>query len=399
MDKQSFLAIANPLNALPSPKQSRIGATDWARTIPFFPAYSEAFASAAIHLLHRKKSDVLLDPFVGCGTTLHAAKGLNLNVTANDLDPVSILYTRLKAIRSYDAAALRALTSIKSSKQLISAPNTAAQLADLFQPGDISYITSVEPSLRCSSGTKRTPFTTILNTFTPKINSQVIFLSALCLASKEAGRTIKGSNPVWYRSSPDQPDLFNSEPLRDLTLQFVDRICVVLADTKEHLSHNPVLTCADFHELEPPSIRFDMLVTSPPYLNRLDYVVNHYSELALLNYLFPLDLTRLRGTMFGTTLMIDHPEPQNNWGPTCLKLLKQIIAHPSHASAGYYLRFHTQYFKSLWDFLGLLKRAANPRAHGLLVIQNSFYKEIAIDIVGIFIEMATSHGISCREVR
>ena len=88
------------------------------------------------------------------------------------------------------------------------------------------------------------------------------------------------------------------------------------------------------------------------------------------------------------------PEPRREWGRTCLELLDAIQHHRSKASRSYYLKTHLQYFDDLYRSLGEISRCLRDSGHCVLVVQDSFYKEIHNDLPTIVVEMSRDFGWS-----
>jgi hypothetical protein len=109
------------------------------------------------------------------------------------------------------------------------------------------------------------------------------------------------------------------------------------------------------------------------------------------------ELTALRRTMIGTpAIAASSGEPLDVWGPTCSKFLDAVRTHTSRASSTYYFKTHLQYFASIYNSLAELRRILTPTAPCVLVVQDSFYKDIHNDLPRIFVEMADSIGWSLR---
>jgi hypothetical protein len=78
------------------------------------------------------------------------------------------------------------------------------------------------------------------------------------------------------------------------------------------------------------------------------------------------------------------------WGPICYDLLAQIRLHTSKSSANYYYKNFVQYFSDMFVSLGELNRCLKPGAGAVIVVQDSRYKGMRVDLAGIVTEMATS---------
>ena len=131
----------------------------------------------------------------------------------------------------------------------------------------------------------------------------------------------------------------------------------------------------------------DTILTSPPYLTRIDYAVAYARELAIMGIDISADRT-LREHLMGTTLIRPSLEYQSNLGPTAKDLLAQVTQHKSRASSGYYKKQFQQYLDDLIASLTEISRAAKPQATMLLVVQDSYYKEIPIRLAEICAEEA-----------
>src|SRR5690606_14838100 len=89
--------------------------------------------------------------------------------------------------------------------------------------------------------------------------------------------------------------------------------------------------------------KIDVIITSPPYLTRIDYAVAVAPELSLMNPDVSLREIRL-GTM-GSPVIRGNPALQKTaWGGKCNRFLNDVAAHGSKAAKSYYLKHMLQYF-------------------------------------------------------
>jgi hypothetical protein len=116
-------------------------------------------------------------------------------------------------------------------------------------------------------------------------------------------------------------------------------------------------------------------------------------ELALLGY-SKNKLRELRDDLIGTsTIFKNTPEISSKWGKTCNNFLAKIRSHKSRASDTYYYKNHLQYYDSIYKSFSELKRTLKPEGLCVLVVQDSYYKEIHNDLPRIFIEIGNSNGL------
>lgn len=267
---------------------------------------------------------------------------------------------------------------------------------EIFAEEDLSYCAAVIAVLRRT--TANASWEAILSD--ERYDSEAITLAGLTLAATESARVTRGSNPVWIRKLK-RGERKPTVGLRELATTNAARI---LRDVeRRHATQRPdapsTIVNSDFRNVSPGAVAFDVVLTSPPYLNRVDYVVNHLAELELLSCFVPLDFEQLRMQMMGTTKMTARHEPRTEWGDICLRTLDAIRNHTSKASSTYYHQFHVQYFNDTHAAIALLRQAARPGARGAVIVQDSYYKELRIPLAGVWVEMCMTMGIDARIVR
>jgi hypothetical protein len=155
--------------------------------------------------------------------------------------------------------------------------------------------------------------------------------------------------------------------------------------------YEPIIDVADSRMLPIEDEAVDLVVTSPPYLTRIDYAVATSPELAILG---PGDVTSirsLRDRMIGTPTLADSEDLPI--GEAGRRFLGKVELHPSKASSTYYLKYFKQYVTGLAASLSELGRVTKPRATCVLVVQDSYYKEIRCDLAGIVADAAGIAGL------
>jgi hypothetical protein len=156
------------------------------------------------------------------------------------------------------------------------------------------------------------------------------------------------------------------------------------------------VSVADSRFLPLPDNSVDAVIGSPPYCTRIDYVVATRPELALLGYDGEA-LSQMRDRTIGTTTIDkETPAAKSEWGPACNTFLEGVRTHRSRASDSYYWKNHAQYFDALHSSLSEIRRILRPKAPCVLVVQDSYYKEIHNDLPTYIDEMATRLGLSLK---
>jgi len=384
------------LMALPSPKMTnadRVGVHAWFKE---YAAFSESFASSVIESLIVTKNEIVFDPFLGSGTSLVAASKLNLPFIGVELSQFSVLLSRTKV--SYKADPKVVLSLLEGWPNLPS--RFSPILAGTFSESDLQYASSVISKI-CEMTDKYGKYLLLdlTNNNDAMWDSVRVALLSIVLSARYTSNLSKGSNPVWFRNTRTS-EKEGTESLKYFAERFARTI---LADLKKYSSfiatQNIELYCCDARSIPINNACFDILLTSPPYLNRLDYVINKLPEILILSLIEDQDLDLLRKNMVGTTKIVEKGKPSTEWGPTCLGILDEIKNHSSRASNTYYIWNYYKYFKDIFTIFKQIKRLARPNARGILVVQNSHYKEIQIPVAKIFEEMSRGIGIEISEVK
>jgi hypothetical protein len=142
----------------------------------------------------------------------------------------------------------------------------------------------------------------------------------------------------------------------------------------------------------------DFVLTSPPYCTRIDYTAATRIELAVLGPLLSTGVRVLGSRMIGSTQVPSEPiEVDEKWGGTCVRFLEALKSHPSKASGGYYYRTHLDYFDKMSRSIKRLASALKPERHAILVVQDSYYKDLHNDLPEIISEIGVAHGLSLKQ--
>ena len=158
-------------------------------------------------------------------------------------------------------------------------------------------------------------------------------------------------------------------------------------------SGNAILITASAHRVPLMDKSVGVILTSPPYLTRIDYAVAYARELAVLG-IDVLGSRELRSSLMGTTLIRPARTHVPALGVLAADLLHRVSSHPSKASNGYYLKQVRQYLDDLCLSFDEITRVAKIDAALCLVVQDSFYKDEPIRLAEICVDEATRRGWS-----
>ena len=238
--------------------------------------YVQGFSASFVQSVFERYSEVftsprILDPFAGCGTVLVQAKidgyesfGVELNPLLKYIADVKLNSWTVhpsQLLKTYHSLRTDALTSeprfLKSERQFN--PGVLTNLKRIKGGIDL-FVTRTEEQKRIKD---------LLN---------VAFASILVDASN-----LKRTPCLGYWKTKNIDDnapfvLFNQK-----ILEMSEDLRCLQSEYKENLRLKSEVVCANSMNYE-YSHKYDLVITSPPYMNGLDYVMNYKIEMAWLGF-------------------------------------------------------------------------------------------------------------------
>lgn len=373
---------------------------------PYYAGYSEAFVDSIISNFKTKK--LILDPWAGSGTTKLSALKYNQPNIMVDINPAMAAYTASKDFRILknkyflDKVFYDLLSELDASSQY--RINQNDPLLD-YMPKNLISISRKYLDLLPLYEFKKIKFSSTINNagYCDFLNPYEEFLKVVLLKTIRESIlvNVRSKNPTWVKKSNLEEKIQKRSVIKNLKMNYES----MLSDLSESSFRNGNMSLSatinnNFLEVDFYKNSVDCIITSPPYLTRIDYAVSTKPE----NLLLLKDIKKfniLRRNTIGTTV-INHDyyntdTPQ--WGKTCAIILGKIFQHPSYASKSYYHPNIYQYFDSMFESCLHLKSILKPQGECYFVVQNSFYKDININLAQIIVEMFDSIGLHGQIVK
>jgi hypothetical protein len=224
------------------------------------------------------------------------------------------------------------------------------------------------------------------------------YYCALFTVTRQITSTFRTSNPTWVRGAKTDSERLEVS-WQKLESAFSDAVSTLASRLALPSGDSPRVSLFEGSaEKLRVDRRADLVLTSPPYCTRIDYVVATAPELAILGY-DAADMAGLRRKMLGSPLTkgVDL-EPQDSWGDIATSFLKSVYAHSSKASQTYYYRYYLAYLNGLYISLSRIEKATKKRGAICLVVQDSYFKEIHFDLPGIVSELGVAQGRSAMRL-
>jgi len=325
--------------------------------------------------------DRVLDPFVGAGTTLLAAKERGIPATGYDLSPLAVLVTRVK-ITNYDLHHLTKIwqilqQSIRSMRWNV-VTKKYPELVEKALPGKLlktfDAVARLIDNLSCSSP-ERDFFRLALLSILPRYSRAIA-----------TGGWLK-----WVKKRTKATSLPSA---------FTERVENMLNDLrKTRLSHHCWWSVdqADARQLPDIEETYSAVITSPPYPNRHDYTRVFGVEL-MFGFLSWEQTRQLRYQSFHS-----HPEarpkrPSTN-GYTPPKSLREVLSKVRKATRDDRVPPILQgYFLDMYLCLCEVRRVCNVGAKVALVVGNAQYGGEPILVDEITAEVGEQAGLTCEKL-
>ena len=366
---------------------------------PYYAGYSEEFAYNLLRSLRLPKNGILMDPWNGSGTTTSTAALLGMRSVGIDLNPVMVIVAQARLLSNRSRASLVPLarhlvTQTKESKDEV-------PLSRWFIPRTANSIRSLEQAIR-KSLIGDDQLLGERETLEGVSDLAAFYYVALFSTVRMLLAPFQTSNPTWIKvPSAHRVRLRTADTeIKNRFIEQVERMVSEIAESPPNLTDldkHSIVKLGNAEDLVEKKNSASLILTSPPYCTRIDYGALTYPELAVLGLDPRSTATRLRKSLTGTCAVnnrIDNPLP--TWGNECLSVLDKVACHPSKAASTYYLKQFLQYFTSLYRSLKSLQPVLRTNAGLCMVLQDSYFKDIHVDLPVIVTEMCQSLGLNLR---
>ncbi|MDP9901293.1 DNA methyltransferase [Variovorax ginsengisoli] len=351
----------------------------------YYAGFSSEFVEDIVNRYARQGCRVL-DPWNGSGTTTAVCAQRGIQSFGVDINPATIplAWSRLASAQTVNKLVER-LRNLGAHKLLTEFAEEGAN--------DFSRIFFAEKTLHAIRSFRKCLIFLAkeVSVGLPEKEFYAISGAAFVVLSRftaEAIRSLRSTNPSWFvRPKSDnqrvQLDFVELEGLVSKVVGELDVLARTLIRQDEFVW--PKLVLADSKKDLRRLGEFDLVISSPPYCTRIDYAIATIPEMLALGVTAD-EFATLRTRITGSVVTVRDVEyGMANLAPAAREMLKAIGAHHTKAASAYYLRYFSSYFSDLAATLDGVVRAA-PKGTIVLVVQNSFFKEIEIDLCRVVIE-------------
>jgi DNA modification methylase len=389
-----------------TPKRNGPDHPKYINWFPYYAGYSSSFVFDVLQSINLKAGDTVFDPWNGSGTTTTTAYRMGANVIGCDINPVMVVAAKSTLLDLETVPGIRSLTEKIIHAAIQSRAGTEADpLTEWFYPQSALALRQLHVSIwNLLVDTAGGP-TCTAESISELSTAAAFFLTALFRTTRGFIAPFVGSNPTWVRSP--KSDQRRIRPSRDRVFESFRRHVEEMTNRLSAAMSNglsqppryvdPRIAVCSSRESKVADAVADVVVTSPPYLTRIDYAVATKPELACLGLSLDADFNSLRRTMMGAPSVRLERVSASSYGTECDEFLQQVRSHPSKGSENYYYKLFVQYFSDLSTSMKELARALKPAGTCVLVVQDSYYKELHIDLARYTADIAQQCGLILKD--
>jgi DNA modification methylase len=347
--------------------------------------------------LNSHKGKFILDPFCGSGTTLVEGILAGHNVVGVDIDPLSVLISKVKTTR-LDEADLRRISDwlikeIKVTKEGFFKPDCET-IEHWFTKDAINKLKII-----------RTLINRIPEIFgDSKEIKDIQDLILICFSSiiRRASNADNESQKTYVSHTKlKEPEEVNNIFFSQLNF-IIDRAISFSLASNPKLENN-ILCSSSTESLDEKlkGLRIDLAITSPPYIKAIDYIYNQMVELFWIGDLFQMQ-TQIKQNVKKIEYIGNKQLPKyeyTNYSPhnTCIginkldeKLQQVYELDKKNGHKHSYVTF--KYFKEMEKHLSEMGKCLEKGTHYIMVVGDSTVSNIYFDTAEFLIEIAERNG-------
>lgn len=331
--------------------------------------YKEGFAPEIVdHAIGNSRPNTILDPFCGVGTALLAAKQKGMDSVGVDASPLAVFISKTKTddYSREDIEAVKAFLARKLEPKELSraAEHPINWEFELFKPRaafpkrNYGQILAIRDAIEQEEGRARN-----------------LLLLGLLSILPQASIIVKDGGVLKIKKNK------RALPAKEIFGRKMKRMLKELEERKA-FGHAPRVFLGDARALDIPSESIELVVTSPPYLNNIDYSKIYGLELSLL-HMSRAEAEEVR--MRAVRSFIG-------------KKMKVQEMPPEVGEVGYKIPVIGTYFKDMEQAIVEMHRVLRTGSEAHIVVSNSVIHETHVLVDEVLAEISERVGFTDVEV-
>ncbi len=327
------------------------------------------------------KDALVLDPMCGSGTTLRVAMENGISAIGSDLDPLAVLISKVNTTHIESYKCMRAAEAVVKDASILLLRETRLPWIDDNR--------ETQEFIRFWFGNKQSADLRKLVTIIYRDHSGEM-LDFLKIAVSRIIITKESRASLARDTSHSRPHKVTLDNNFEVFPNFLKSAHILASRLPSKGLPNPDVAIADSRNLlDIPSSYIDRVITSPPYLNAIDYMRGNKLALVWLGYRVS-ELRQIRSTSIGSERQIDKDKRAES--------LNSIIHE-----LGFYKKLKNKekfmferYVNDIYLLMSEIHRVIKPSGVAILVVGNSYLKGVFIKNTLAVIEAARIAGLELK---
>lgn len=346
---------------------------------PFLQGFSRELVERFVDESKLKSDSTILDPFCGVGTTVLASRNLGFNSIGYDISPLSVIVSRAKMVNTINRkraiATLEELLKIEPSKQDLPAHDIVLKT---LEPRIAHRIVQIRKEIE--------------NIEDPSVRG--ILTAALISSIGKVSTLKKDGSHYRFIDTPESSDF--GATFRENALRFIDDVSIIQQAEGSKVTWEVSLSDARNIPLDDESV--DLIVTSPPYLNRNNYIAQNKLELFMMDCVSGMKSYReLTHSTLRSHVEAKYEDVGEYQHPLVKKHLNKLSTLPlNNAKIGEMIE---GYFRDMNMVISELSRVTKSGGKCFFVVANSAWEGIYFETDKILSDMFINHGFDVEEIR
>jgi hypothetical protein len=359
------------------------------------PAYSVKLVASVLE--HHTYAASVLDPFSGTGTTALCASYAGLRGTGLEINPFLVWFSSVK-FRQFPPAIIENTKSLGGIIALASSSTNAAavtappihNISRWWGEEDLRFLCRLKGCIEQTSEQGTDERDLLMIAFC----RMVINLSNASFNHQSMSFKKKDNAPLLFGLEQDHPEAFRRE------------LAAVLNGAADNPRLHPTVVSGDARQ---PSRflteKYDILITSPPYPNRISYIRELRPYMYWLGFLTngrdagDFDWQAIGGTWgIATSRLADWRASGSSFVPSCLKKSLVGISAPENNNGRLLANYVAKYFEDIWQHLSDVITVLNEEAEVHYIVGNSTFYGTLLPVEQIFKAMLQEVGFGEVEI-
>lgn len=341
----------------------------------------------------------IFDPFCGTGTTALSAAYHGHESVTTDINPFLLWLAKAKTAH-YSAQTLAA-TRIACATAIERVRRRA------IEPAPVPPIFNIERWWSPQALEFLRLLRAAIDQATPEpAPERALLLVAFCRTLIEQSNAAFNHQSMSFKDD----DQYSLDLDIDLPTAFERDVRFVLAGAAENPSAPSSVVYADSRRPDKAVAGpFDLVITSPPYVNRMSYIRELRPYMYWLGFLEngrdagEMDWTAIGGTWgVATSRLTDWKADEDRFESATLAVVLQKIAHADNKNGPLLANYVAKYFDDMWAHFNGLTRVLGPGAELHYIVGNSTFYGTLVSAQQFYADMLTClgfSGVECRPIR